>query len=549
MVALTAVVGYLAFVVPQLSRPLMYDDANFALGARAVAETGLPFGNQGWMSDRGDFSHREQWALWHPPLYIYLDGLLARIGGWTPPVLRLLGVAGGLATALLTWRLASDLTRGPPAARTFAGTAAVGLVMLSPLVVQSTLVLDIDFTLLLPLTLLFVWLYLRLEATHRQWLALAPLFALLLWAKMTNPLPLIAVIAVWQLLRGKPARAALHALAIGLGGAALFGASWLGVARWLGFPFDMPFAVNLVQWQDSADVARRAYTNAGAFIDGLQTTVIWLGPGLVALGLIAIALRAGQLARHWQMHRADLLIGLVGVLVVGYVNKNAGWFPKYQAALAPLLACVAAPMLAQAWCVRPRPSLLLAAGAAISAGAITLLLVRDDWALQRTFAIDPPAGAWLVAVVVVGALIGATWRQPALGGATALLGLAIGWSVAMDAVQVRAPYQTDYWYGTTGTAAAADWVSAHLAPGDTYASAKEVAIRSQAQRYVDQDNFVYLLSTGRQFDGTWAGEPLHAVVAWQREPYVADLFQRVLPAAGFREQERFGDYVIYVPVS
>ena len=49
----------------------MYDDANFALGARAVAETGLPYGNQGWMSERGDFSQREQWALWHPPLYIY----------------------------------------------------------------------------------------------------------------------------------------------------------------------------------------------------------------------------------------------------------------------------------------------------------------------------------------------------------------------------------------------------------------------------------------------------------------------------------------------
>ena len=55
----------------------MYDDANFALGARAVAETGLPYGNQGWMSERGDFSQREQWALWHPPLYIYVIGAFA----------------------------------------------------------------------------------------------------------------------------------------------------------------------------------------------------------------------------------------------------------------------------------------------------------------------------------------------------------------------------------------------------------------------------------------------------------------------------------------
>ena len=34
----------------------MYDDANFALAAKAVADTGLAFGNQGWMTERGDFS-------------------------------------------------------------------------------------------------------------------------------------------------------------------------------------------------------------------------------------------------------------------------------------------------------------------------------------------------------------------------------------------------------------------------------------------------------------------------------------------------------------
>src|SRR6202040_4375986 len=104
--AMAAVVVYLVLVGRQLDRPLMYDDANFALAAKAVADTGLPFGNQGWMSERGDFSQPEQWALWHPPLYVYAEGLVARLGGWTPPVLRVLGVVGGLATAALTVGLA-----------------------------------------------------------------------------------------------------------------------------------------------------------------------------------------------------------------------------------------------------------------------------------------------------------------------------------------------------------------------------------------------------------------------------------------------------------
>jgi 4-amino-4-deoxy-L-arabinose transferase-like glycosyltransferase len=245
---LGAALAFVVLVGVQLQRPLMYDDANFALGARAVAETGLPYGNQGWMSERGDFSQREQWALWHPPLYIYVIGTFAKLGGWTPLVMRLPALLSGLASGLLTYVLARDLTRGPASARSVAGGVAVALSLLCPLAIQSALILDIDFTLLLPLSLLFIWLYVHLEASARRWLWLAPVFAVMLWSKMTNPLPLLAVVVVWQVLRGRPARAGLPLLGIGGLGALLFGVTWLGIGRWLGFPPDMPFGVNLVQW-------------------------------------------------------------------------------------------------------------------------------------------------------------------------------------------------------------------------------------------------------------------------------------------------------------
>jgi 4-amino-4-deoxy-L-arabinose transferase-like glycosyltransferase len=538
---------YVGLVGSQLDRPLMYDDANFALAARAVADTGLPYGNQGWMSERGDFSQREQWALWHPPLYVYLEGVLARLGGWTPPVLRLLGLVGGLLSALLTYLLARTLTRGPPVMQHVAGSVAASLFLVCPLVVQSTLILDIDFPLLLPLALLFLLAYLRLEGTRRQWLWLAPLFAVLLWAKMTNPLPLLVVVAVWQLLRGHVLRAARHLVGIGLAGAAVFGGSWLLVGRWLGFPLDMPFGVNLVQWQDSAEVARAAYTSPGAFIEGLQPTVLWLGPGLAALGSIGLAVRVAGLTRCWRFVGADLLIGLLAVFVLGYVNKYAGWFPKYQVSMAPLLACLGAPLVAHAWCTRPRVTVLSAVAALALGAAITLGLIRDDWALQRTWAIQPVAGAWLLGGVVMAAIAGPRARAAAPAVIAAVLGITLGWSLGLDVYQATAAYQTDYWYGTTGTPQAADWVTAHLGPDDAYVAAKEVAIRSRDQRYVDQDNLVYFLNAGRGFDGTWAGEPLRALVLWQREPYTAALFNRVLPARGFHPVERFGDYVIYVP--
>jgi 4-amino-4-deoxy-L-arabinose transferase-like glycosyltransferase len=547
--AVGATIVYVALALAQLDRPLMYDDANFALAARAVADTGLPYGNQGWMSDRGDLSHREQWALWHPPLYIYALGAVSRLGGWTPPTLRVIGVLGGLATLLLTWLLTRDLTRGPPGHKRLAAGVAVALVAACPLVVQSTLILDIDFTLLLPLTLLFVWLYLRLEASPRTWLWLAPLFGLLLWAKMTNPLTLIAVIGTWQVLRGCVVRGLAHAVAIGVGGIALAGITWLAVGTWLGFPLDMPFGVNLVEAQESADVARRAYTSAGAFIEGMQPSIIWLGPGLVTLGLAGVGVRLGVLARDWRIRRVDVLIGVAILLVLLYVNKTAGWFPKYQVALAPLLACLAAPVVGSLLISRLRLAAVTLAAAAVASAAITGVLIRDAWALERTWTITPFAAVWLLAVLTIAAGAGVLWRAPATTAMAALVGIALGCSLAVDAVQVQAAYQTDYWYGTTGTREAADWVDAHLAPNQTYVASKEVAIRTTDERYVDQDNLVYLLSIGRPLETAWLGEPLHALVIWERDPYIRDLFARSLPGSGFTEVQREGDYVIYVPVS
>ena len=71
-------------------QPFVYDDVSFILGARAVADTGRPFGNQGYLLHL--YWERDQWALWHPPLYIYLLGATWRCSGDSEPAARGLGV-------------------------------------------------------------------------------------------------------------------------------------------------------------------------------------------------------------------------------------------------------------------------------------------------------------------------------------------------------------------------------------------------------------------------------------------------------------------------
>jgi hypothetical protein len=234
----------------------------------------------------------------------------------------------------------------------------------------------------------------------------------------------------------------------------------------------------------------------------------------------------------------------VAALVLGYVNKYAGWFPKYQVAFVPLLACLAAPLVAHAWCARPRFTVAVGGLATLASAALSYRLVGDQWALSRSWTIDPSAGGWLLFIALAAALVGLVMRVPAATAVAALIAMGLGWELALDVRQLRAPYQTDYWYGTAGIAETVGWINAHLQPNDTYVASKEAAIASRAQRYVDQDNIVYYLSVGRPFDTTWNGEPLRALVTWQREPYVADLLSAGLDRK-WRETARYGDYVVY----
>jgi hypothetical protein len=277
---------------------------------------------------------------------------------------------------------------------------------------------------------------------------------------------------------------------------------------------------------------------------------MWLGPPLVTLGLAGCGVRLAALARAWRVCRVDLLIGLLVVFVLGYINKYAGWFPKYEVAMAPLLALLGASVVAHAWCIRRAVALALGGATVVVGAAIGGRLVGDSWALQRTWAIEPAVAslllAALLAAVAIGALLGRV-RGSAAAAVATVAGLTLGWALATDIDQVRAPYSTTYWYGTTGLEQAARWIDAHLADDETYIGAKEVAIRAADERYVDQDDLVYFFGSGRGFDGTWAGEPARAAVVWMREQYVAGVLGRGLSQAGFRETARFGDYVVYEP--
>src|SRR5262249_23580188 len=160
-------------------------------------DRGIPYANMGYMGDRGRITEREQYGLWHPPLYLYLLGLNVHLFDGAEATVRGMSVAIMFLTALVVYALGHTVAGGGARGRA-CGLLSVALFLVSPLVVQSAVIVDIDGTLLLLAMATWTLCYLRWErsASLGQLAALGALFALALWTKTTSPLALVGAVIV-----------------------------------------------------------------------------------------------------------------------------------------------------------------------------------------------------------------------------------------------------------------------------------------------------------------------------------------------------------------
>ncbi len=538
-------------ILPQLRQPLIYDDVNFAFAAEAVARTGLPLANAGHMSDRWDFSQREQWALWHPPLYIYLLGLQFKLFGVSELSARALGVACGLVTALLVYLIGRALQPGAgrAIAREATGLLGAAFFLLNPLTIQSALILDIDGTILTLLMTLMVYVLLRFppESHPRTLRVLTVLFALSLWAKMTTPLGLLGCLAAVRVLAGRFKQGIREVLAIGVGGGAAFLLTWGLACLTLGMPFDMPFAVTWIELLDAAGTSKGWLQSPMTLAQTLAVPVLWSGPFLALLFATAGLARLRGFAVTRKIQPVDLLIGFGVLIFAVYLIKMAGEFPKYHIAMLPFWsAATAALVVAVVGRLLPIEAALTAAG-----------LVLFDWYFQRTpdvwvhglyRGIFAELGFFpaLLACLVVTALYLANGRDLARNVVLVLVMMTLAWTSAVERGFGRATSSTTYFHGTSGQRDAAVVVDSLTRPGEFYAAAKEVAWYAHNQRYLDQDTLEYFVSSaGGRFDGQLVGYDVRVLALWVRPRDLREFYEKALAPAYDRVAER-GDYVIWV---
>lgn len=290
---------------PQLGKPYAYDEAAFAFAGRAVAQTGLPYSNVGHLQTEtpGDFSKRFNWALWHPPLYVYALGYAFRLWGEAEPVARLVGVICNAVVALLVFVTGTLILAERTRAAAIYAALGAGLYVTNPLVIQSALLLDIDGTVLVAsvalVTLVFVLLLRSTRPLHhpRTWALMglaACCFALSLWAKMTTSLAVLAAAALYRVVVTRPWqpwRAAVEAPVAGLGGVALFLATWWLTCVATGMPFWFPFRILALELSDAAGSTEAWREHPRLLLEMISYVALWISPYFMLLFIWAALAR------------------------------------------------------------------------------------------------------------------------------------------------------------------------------------------------------------------------------------------------------------------
>lgn len=330
-----------------LDRPFRFDEADFALMAReGILRHGVPAippGEQRSLAavERAGPSET-RYGMWHPPLYMYSLAAAAAILPPTNWSLRLAGLLFLLATLLVAWRLTARLA---PELPRITRAIPLAIALLSPLVVEAALFLDIDGTVLCTALLLFLerWLAWRDRLTAPRVAALAALFALSLGAKLTTPFLALAAAAFHALLDERRTRLTAALVVAGAAGTALFGAAYLAYCAAADYPAGYMFDLYGTRRDQIG-----SGTSAAALALAVRWNLTWISPALVLLIALYAGVRSGALLRGGKPEDADILWIFAAINAVLYVGVAAYW-GKYTAPAALAGALGAGIWLARAW--------------------------------------------------------------------------------------------------------------------------------------------------------------------------------------------------------
>ncbi|MFQ5736843.1 MAG: ArnT family glycosyltransferase [Thermodesulfobacteriota bacterium] len=423
----------------------------------------------------------------HPPLYALMARSSRSVFGEGFRSLYLIGILSALVNIYLVGRIVDAVASGlPQRRRRLAVLSGMWAVVLMPVFVHGSLLLEMEPTVLTPLCLLALWYYIRhgggpTPMPARFYVTTGILFGLAMWAKyFITPFLLIGAIFVYEATTGgRFARAARNTLIILASALALFVPTYLlyshlfikGMNSFTFLFFNKP--------QEGVPIllSSRILFSMGT---KLAAFTFWFSPFFIALFLY---LSAGLVARWKDAGRERLLLISIGAIFFFYLFMHPYPFgeSKYFYPIFPLLAVVTVKLFIDRGITLPplRYVVLVPVCAVVIYFVLgdplyrTLELYRNRMAPRVLLYIGLYAAVNLVLFGSLAAVLlrAVGRRRDAL--CSALVYLAVGASLSLFAHQAAGGYQTKIQYGESGAGETVDFVrsaipaqSSVILPGD-----------------------------------------------------------------------------------
>lgn len=473
----------LAFMLLSIQEPLTYDELWGFQGGMAILSKGIPISWTG------------EYDLGNPPLYYYVLALFFQLFGVSDVAARIPGIIGTIGTGLLLFAIGRMTTEDRDKGCLIGSLASV-LYLLNPATIQGALIVDIDCALLpvLSVTMIVCFLWAVRGNGGGYWILCGLSLCVSLWAKLTTPLLLLGIIALYIMV-DRGLRSGIHKAAIvafwGIGGFLL---SWGLYTKMKHIPFWYPFDY-LVGSFVTKQLTGSAWERLNLAFRSFTQLSLWWSPFLLLLALIGGFERIKRFFQNRRMIIWDALAlfffsGALAYILVGGITFG---FPKYHAPFLPIVSFLLAGYLVYMIGETSKRELMIIA-LFIAGGVVWCIYLVGDPLLTLNFALrdamihDPLntqniirdflrqiALSCLLAVVMVTAccllfMRSGLYRNCVLGLMATLLS---SW-LAMNIIQAKADYLTRFCYGDRETKKMISFLKREISPNDVILATRDI---------------------------------------------------------------------------
>ncbi|VVB78741.1 Dolichyl-phosphate-mannose-protein mannosyltransferase [uncultured archaeon] len=328
---------HLIFVIISMRQPLLGDDLLFAEGAKSVANIGKPLIDYG-INNPGFYT------LWHIPLYIYIMGGFVYLFGFNIYSLRATAAIFNFLTIILVYLITKEILKNNKNKEEWSLFAAA-IYALNPIIIQNSMLLDIDGGVLNFAMYLFLYLYIK----QKNFLYLIPSLIFVFLSKEIGPVVLFGGIFLIELATLEFKKILKLFLLFFISAGLALGIWWI-FSQFLGLNFMTPLLHNFAFGKRDLSLIR-ILTSVWEFKNFVYFAIPFL---IILFFIFTIKFYLELIKERKKINEEEkknaLLFNIIAILIVimyFYFGRSAWGFPKYQVIAVPAISIFITYMLSK----------------------------------------------------------------------------------------------------------------------------------------------------------------------------------------------------------